>query len=104
MNCDSCNCNTNFAPVQDTWTARSSLTNGPWQPYPELSAPARENYDYATSQNICGSGSAGPPLTNGYTFSNRQLPKKEGYDNCVQTVGRYKKVETTWNEQKPYTL
>ena len=103
MNCDSCNCNNNFAPLQQTWTGASSLTDSSWQPYPELSAPARENYNYATSQNSCGSA-VGPPITNGYTFSNRQLPNKEGYDNCIQTVGRYKKIETTWNQQKPYSL
>ena len=104
MNCDSCNCNTNFAPIQDTWTAASSLRNSSWQPYPELSA--REGYDsnYSYAQNTCNSQAVGPPLTNGYTFSNRQLPKKEGYEHCFQPLGRYKNINTTWDVQKPYTL
>jgi hypothetical protein len=84
MNCSSCNgCNTEFTPLQNTWTRASSLTNSSWQPYPELSAPAREGYDgsnnYLYSLNTCNPSMAGPPTTNGYNYSDRQYPKREDY-------------------------
>lgn len=106
MSCQSCNCNTQFAPIGDTWTKASSLTGNSWYPYPELSAPAKEGYDndYLYSQNTCNPSRAGPPLTNGYTISSRELPKKEPYENSSQHFGRYKKIDTTWDVQKPYTL
>jgi hypothetical protein len=74
----------NFAPINDTWTRESSLGYASWQPYPELSAPAKkENYDgssgYLYAQNTCNPSMAGPPTTNGYNITDRQLPKKEGF-------------------------
>jgi hypothetical protein len=86
MNCTSCNGgNTEFSPLDRTWTRGTSLTNSSWQPYPELSAPAREGYDggnnYLYALNTCNPSMAGPPTTNGYNYSDRQYPKREGYGN-----------------------
>lgn len=109
MSCASCN-NTGFVPVDDTWTKQSSLGYASWQPYPELSAPAKkENYDgsggYLYAQNTCNPSMAGPPTTNGYNITDRQLPNKEGYEKCDQWAGNYKTgSQTTWLPQPKYTL
>lgn len=88
-----------FSPLQDTWKFQSSLNPTNWQPYPEFSK--KENYQYAL--NTCNKSIAGPPATNGYTFSNPQPLKKEKYE-CQYRSFHYSNINNTWDKQQPYTL
>ena len=107
MNCSSCN-GAGFAPMQNTWSKASSLNYTTWQPYPEFNPKSKENYDYAL--NTCNKSIAGPPITNGYSYSNPQPPKKkEAFMKPIvstfqQSSTNYIKMNNTWDVQNSYSL
>lgn len=86
-------CNTKFAPLNDTWTGKSSLKPASWNPFPEL---LPEKYTYTYSSNTCNSYVDHPPLDG--------LMKKENYIQLCPHPGNYMNSQKTWESQKPYTL
>jgi hypothetical protein len=110
----SCPCDgTEFAPLSDTWTPKSSLrevplksSDKPWQPYPELLGK-KENYgedSSAYSLNRCNLPAGPPSLTNQIVSNNTPSKLKEKYDQPCCRPNSYMGMNNTWSMQKPYTL
>ena len=99
----------NFASLQNTWSKKTSLNEGSYNPYPELlfnpTKPInKEKYEEdpsAYSLNVCNRPD-GPPAVNGNKISN--VKGKENYmQQCCQPTP-YVGLSSTWGKQQPYTL
>jgi len=101
----------NFSSQKDTWSRRSNLGMGSWDPYPELQNPKNvENYCncsmkdcgiFKVEQNRIDSGYV--PLQQSVVMSGMKITR-EGYaDPCCKPTA-YNNLDQTWNSQKPYNL
>lgn len=100
-----------FSPLRDTWSKKSDLHIGKWNPYPELQNPANcygtnsiENYyndmnnETYRLEQVSVPGSHTPGITNSIRIENYE----QGLNCCWTSPYTY--LNKTWTAQKPFTL
>jgi hypothetical protein len=97
-----------FSPLTDTWSKNSDLLMSSWDPYPELkdcNNLFRENYGCSTGCDPNNYKMQMNKLNSTYVPLQQSVMFTEKYThNPLNKPINYNELNTTWIQQKPFTL